>query len=170
MPLEAAVASAVAVADGLHYAHTRPSPIIHRDVAPSNVMITYDGNVKLIDFGIAKAASNLSNTVNGTFKGRLGYSSPEQCRCEAADARSDIYSLALLLYEMTGTRAFAAANEQDMLDRMTAARTAAPTSIDPAFPRELETILLKALASPLTATRPRRRCSTTSNASRASPR
>jgi serine/threonine protein kinase len=147
LPLDVAIAIAVAIADGLHYAHTRASPIVHRDVAPSNVMITYEGSVKLIDFGIAKAANNMSNTVFGTFKGRLGYSSPEQCRCELADARSDVYSLGVLLYEMTtGARAFSASSEQDMLDRMTKPRITPPTSIDTTYPRDLETILMKALA------------------------
>jgi serine/threonine protein kinase len=145
LPLAAAIAIAIAVAEGLHHAHTRA--IVHRDVAPSNVMITYDGSVKLIDFGIAKSANNISNTVYGTFKGRLGYSSPEQCRCESADARSDLYSLAVLLYEMTtGARAFTGATEQDLLARMTEARIAPPSSIDPQFPRALEGILLNNLA------------------------
>jgi eukaryotic-like serine/threonine-protein kinase len=145
LSLDAAIAIAIAVADGLHHAHTRA--IVHRDVSPSNVMITYDGSVKLIDFGIAKSANNISNTVYGTFKGRLGYSSPEQCRCEVADARTDVYSLAVLLYEMTtGARAFTAATEQDMLARMTEARIAPPSAIDPHFPRDLEAILMKALA------------------------
>ena len=99
------------------------------------------------DFGIAKAANNLSNTVFGTFKGRLGYSSPEQCRCEPTDARSDIYSLAVLLYEMTtGARAFTAASEQAMLAVMTEARITPPTSIDPQFPPHLEAIIMKGLA------------------------
>ncbi len=147
LPLAAAIAIAVAIADGLHHAHTRASPIVHRDVAPSNVMITYDGSVKLIDFGIAKAANNLSNTVYGTFKGRLGYSSPEQCRCEPTDARSDIYSLAVLLYEMTtGARAFTAVDEQGMLAVMTEPRITPPTAIDPQFPPQLALIIMQGLA------------------------
>ena len=145
LPFGTALAVAIAVADGLHYAHSRA--IVHRDVAPSNVMITYDGNVKLIDFGIAKAAGNLSSTIFGTFKGRLGYSSPEQCRCEQADLRTDIYSLGVMLYEMTtGRRAFSAATENDLLKVMEVGQIAPPTTFDSRYPRELEAIVMKALA------------------------
>jgi serine/threonine protein kinase len=145
LPLAAAIAIGIAVADGLHYAHERA--LTHRDVAPANVMLTYDGNVKLIDFGIAKAVNNLSNTVFGTFKGRLGYSSPEQCECREVDRRTDVYSLGLVLYEMTtGRRAFTADSDHDMLQRMTDARVTPPRAIDPAYPAELEAIVMKALA------------------------
>jgi len=153
IPLENAIAIAIAVAAGLHYAHERwgtdgkPLGIVHRDVAPNNVIVTYDGGVKLIDFGIAKSANNLSSTRFGLFKGKLPYASPEQCRCEPVDRRTDVFSLGVLLYELTtGFPLFVAESEFELLRLMTEAIVPRPRLRDKAFPRELEKIVLKALA------------------------
>ena len=121
---------------------------MHRDVAPNNVIVTYDGNVKLIDFGIAKAVNNLSRTRFGLFKGKLPYASPEQCRCEPLDRRSDVFSLGVLLYELTlGQRLFTADNEYELIRVVSEAVIPRPRLRDKSYPRELEAIVLQALAA-----------------------
>ena len=107
LPLEHALNIVIGVASGLHYAHEKvgfdgkPLEIVHRDVTPQNVIVTYDGAVKLLDFGIAKASNRFGETRFGTLKGKVPYMSPEQCRGEPLDRRSDIFSLGIMLYELT---------------------------------------------------------------------
>ncbi len=95
---------------GLHYAHTltdydgTPLGIVHRDVSPSNVFITYTGQVKLLDFGIAKAIGGLAETQQGMIKGKLGYAAPEQCLAKPVDSRSDVYAVGVMLWEALALR------------------------------------------------------------------
>src|SRR5688500_10673044 len=97
--------------DGLYYAHTRadehgrPLKVVHRDVSPQNILVSFDGSVKLVDFGIAKAADQASLTKSGAIKGKFAYMSPEQASGKPLDNRSDIFALGLVLYELlTGVR------------------------------------------------------------------
>ena len=107
LPLAHAVTIVAAAAEGLHYAHERLGPggeplgIVHRDVSPSNVLVSYDGAVKVSDFGIAKWAFQRTRTQEGTLKGKFAYMSPEQCRARPVDRRSDIFALGAILYELT---------------------------------------------------------------------
>src|SRR5262249_9670647 len=104
--------------------------------------------VKLIDFGIAKAVDNLHRTQFGTFKGKLPYAAPEQCRCEPIDRRSDVFSLGTVLYELTtGQRLFTADTELELLRVVSEAVVPRPRLRDKGYPRELEAIVLKALAA-----------------------
>ncbi|MFZ5444740.1 MAG: protein kinase domain-containing protein [Myxococcota bacterium] len=136
----------------LHYAHTfklpngEDSPVIHRDVAQKNIMVTYDGQVKLLDFGIAKAKGALSKTRAGTVKGTAGYMSPEQVRGEAIDGRSDVFSLGVVLWEMiTGRRLFSADSELAELKMILNEPVRPPHEVEPSVPEELSGIAMKAL-------------------------
>lgn len=146
------------VAGGLHYAHTfkdkisgEPMNIIHRDVSPQNILISYDGNVKIIDFGIAKATTNGEATRVGIIKGKPSYLSPEQIVGEVLDQRSDVFALGAVLWEvLTGKKLFAAEkgeNEFAVLKLIEAADTFVkpPSTLNPAIPKELDAIVMKAL-------------------------
>jgi serine/threonine-protein kinase len=152
-PLSFALTTVAAVAAALDYAHNlcgrdgRPLEIVHRDVSPSNIMLGNEGSVKLIDFGIAKFAHRTSQTQIGSLKGKLGYLSPEQILRKPVDRRADIFALGIVLYELTTlTRAFDGGSELIMLERITTGEIALPSQIIPDYPRDLERIVMKALA------------------------
>jgi serine/threonine protein kinase len=152
MPMADALTIAIGAAAGLHAAHERtasdgtPLGIIHRDVTPSNVLVSFDGCVKLIDFGIAKAERRTTETRAGTLKGKIAYMSPEQCLGEPLDRRSDVFSLGIVLFELsTGTRLFPAENEYAALRQIVDQDAPKPSSRRPDYPPELEAIVMRAL-------------------------
>ncbi len=140
------------VAKGLHYAHVKthkgkPLNIVHRDISPQNAMISFSGEVKLMDFGIAKAASRSTKTVAGTVKGKCAYMSPEQARGKPLDGRSDLFALAVVLWEMlTHKRLFLGDSDFVTLSNVLKQEAPPPSSINPDVPPELDAIVLKALA------------------------
>lgn len=152
MPLGVALRIIIDAATGLHFAHTQTSrdgeslAIVHRDVSPHNVMVAYDGAVKVLDFGIAKAA-DLGDDSSGEVEGKLAYMSPEQATAGDVDARSDQFSLGILLYELTtGTRLFRRDTYFSTKRAVEAARVPHPTRRDDEYPPDLEEILLRSLA------------------------
>jgi serine/threonine-protein kinase len=154
IPLELAVMIVSGAAAGLHHAHERrgkngqPLNIVHRDVSPANIMVGYDGSVKVLDFGIAKAEERATKTVGGTIKGKYGYMSPEQCKGKSIDRRSDIFALGICLYELTTLRrAFKGNDDFETMKRIVAGDVVLPSVAVPGYPRELEAIVLTALAN-----------------------
>jgi len=141
------------LAQALDYAHRQKRPdgtpmeIIHRDVSPPNVLLTYDGGVKLIDFGIAKASSRATRTRAGRLKGKIAYMSPEQVQGKNIDQRADLFSLGVLLYELITARSlFHGKNQIDTMHQVRKADVPPPSSINPDVPGEVDALLLKALA------------------------
>ena len=142
------------LADALHYAHELRAPdgsargLVHRDVSPSNVRICSDGAVKLIDFGIAHVSGQTHVTRAGTLKGKVGYMSPEQCRAERVDRRTDIFALGVMLYELTtGRRAFYGPSDLVTLARIIQGQYTSPQAAKPELPTEIAALIVRMLST-----------------------
>lgn len=151
IPPDIAVYITSEICKGLDYAHRKtdshhkPLDIVHRDISPQNILLSYEGEVKIVDFGIAKAAMNISHTMAGILKGKIAYMSPEQAMGKSIDKRTDIFSTGILLYEMiAGTKLFTGESQFEVLKKIRTTRIKAETLPD-SIPEQLRTILAKAL-------------------------
>ncbi|HXN30561.1 MAG TPA: protein kinase [Polyangiaceae bacterium] len=144
------------VIEGLRYAHElkdydgRPLNIVHRDVTPHNIFVTFDGQVKLLDFGIAKAATSSVRTATGVIKGKLTYMAPEQARGDSVDARADLYAVGVMLWEaVTGRRRWPTGLSQPALFTRLAAGEPpeSPDAASRGFPPEIDAVVLRAMAT-----------------------
>ena len=152
VPLGCAMAMVSAAAAGLHYAHERRGPdkrplgIVHRDISPSNILVGYDGSIKVVDFGIAKASAR-QETRSSSLKGKISYMSPEQCKGGEVDRRSDVYSLGVVLYELaTTTRLFKGESDYLVMDQIVNGRVTLPQVRRPELPNELSAIIMRAIS------------------------
>ncbi len=142
------------ISAGLDHAHRcvdastgKQLHITHRDISPQNLMVSFDGEVKIVDFGIAKAETQLENTRAGTLKGKFGYMSPEQAEGQVVDLRTDLFSLGIVLWELIANdRLFVANNEINTLRKIRDCQVPSLRKINPNIHSELERITLKALA------------------------
>jgi serine/threonine protein kinase len=150
LPLEHAVHIVRQTAAGLAYAHERREPdghvlrIVHRDVSPTNILVSYEGQTKIVDFGIARAQDELREE-SGTRPGKASYMSPEQVRGEPADYRSDIFSLGIILYELTLCQRLYRGAPEVMMRKIVEEKVTPPTAINRDYPPTLELIVMKAL-------------------------
>lgn len=139
-------------AEGLHYAHSlndiygHALNIVHRDISPQNILVSYSGTVKIVDFGIAKAKSQSNKTREGVIKGKFAYMSPENITGTPLDGRSDIFALGILLYELTlNQRLFSGDSEVQIIRKIADHPITSPLEIDDSYPEELNHIVMKAL-------------------------
>lgn len=153
MPPEIACRIIADAAEGLHAAHELLGNkgdklnLVHRDVTPHNLFVTYDGVTKVVDFGIAKFSSRMANTRVGTLKGKLAYMSPEQVQGESIDRRTDIFALGVVLWELTtGQRLFRMESDLDTLAKVQECNVPRPSTLIRGYPIDLEKIVMKALA------------------------
>lgn len=153
LPLDFGLTAVGAAAAALQHVHDRHGAdgrwlnMVHRDVTPSNLMASYDGSVTLIDFGIAKAIGRAAHTGAGVIKGKLGYMAPEQALGKPVDRRSDVFSLGVVLYELTThVHPFAAKSAQEIKMKVLRGDVTPPSRLSVGYPRELEHIVLTAIA------------------------
>ncbi len=156
VPLQYALTVAAGVAAGLDHAHGMRGPdgapleLVHRDISPSNIVVTHGGAVKIVDFGVARAAQRSAETRTGGVKGKLSYLSPEQCVSEPVDRRSDVFALGIVLWEVTTMRRLFRRTRQEadftVMKRIVEGEVPAPSTLDAEYPPELEAIVMKALA------------------------
>ncbi len=144
------VADAAGALDAAHRARGpagQPLSLIHRDVSPQNILVGFNGSVKLIDFGVAKATGKISTTLTGAIKGKYAYMSPEQARGEELDHRSDIFGLGIVFYEiLTSTRLFKRESDTATMKAVVAAKIEPPSSIVKGIPKAIDVVVMKALA------------------------
>src|SRR5262249_17349138 len=152
IPISVVLTIVAGAAAGLHHAHERvgtdgvPLGIVHRDVSPSNLMISYEGTVKLVDFGVAKATHKVAETQAGTVKGKISYLSPEQCRGREIDRRSDLFSLGIVMWELlTGERMFKRGSDYEQMEAIVMNPTDAPSTRRADVPAEVDAIITKLL-------------------------
>lgn len=154
MPLPLALAIIYGVTAALAYVHDPRGPhaklnIVHRDISPSNILVSFDGAIKLVDFGIARVETGaVTRTPSGQIKGKIPYMSPEQCRARALDGRSDLFSLGVVLYELTtGVRPFDRASEYETLEAIVRGEMTRPSKLVSDYPADVEAIVLRLLAT-----------------------
>ena len=153
LPLDVCAYVGAEVAAGLDYAHRKhdsrgePLHIVHRDISPQNILLSFSGEVKIVDFGIAKAALRTAQTEVGVIKGKYYYMSPEQAWADPVDARSDIFSAGVVLYELlTGEMLYQQDNLPKLLDAVRKAEIRPPSSKRKEIPKALDDIVMKAVA------------------------
>jgi serine/threonine protein kinase len=152
-PLEHAIGIIIGVCAGLAYAHDKRDldgatlDIVHRDISPQNVVVTFTGDIKIVDFGIAKSGSQVGeDTKDGQLKGKVPYMSPEQASGSHVDWRSDIFATGVLLFELTtGKRLFKGASEYETLKLICEREYPLPSLVKPGYPPDLERVVMKAL-------------------------
>lgn len=152
--IEETVFMMMEVCKGLGYAHDMVNPedgrslnIVHRDVSPPNILLSKNGEIKLVDFGLAKAASQVEDTEPGVVKGKFSYLSPEAARAESLDARADIFAVGIILFELlTGRRLFMGETDYQTVELIRKAQIPSMRALNPEVPPELEQIVRRALA------------------------
>jgi serine/threonine protein kinase len=152
IPLDLSVLVISKVCSALEYAHRKkdegglPLKIVHRDISPQNILISFEGEVKLTDFGIAKATSKATDTDRGALRGKLLYMSPEQASGQPLDKRSDVFSLGVVFYEViTDAKPFLGTSEKGILEMVRQCRVEPPRSLNPRVGEKLERVMMKAL-------------------------